>query len=605
MILELLCIIIEPLRLPEWTIQFAIVFLCIGFFVAVILSWIYDIYPDEGMVKTKPAGKERTEDIPVSSKSWKIASYVSFVVIVAMVCIMLYPKIFKNDQLKELRDEEGMISLAVLPFDNLTGDSSLYFWQNGISEYLINKLGSSQELTVSSSQVILDVLAGSGQVNKASLSPGIARQTANKIDASTYITGNFIGKENNARIMLNLVNTGNGKLIWSTSVSGDLSTDFQAVLDHLSDTVRNYMEIRALEDQVQKDFSNAYPNLSEAYRYYIDGLNNIVASNYEMAEESLLKSYELDTSFTFAAFYLAFAYFFGDLPNWEDQNKWTIRAYELKDNIPQAYHPWIELWYAWIITEDGNDIRRYTEMLYEATHYNRFLLLDLGMTYTHFFQDYNKSIQVYQKLEALNQRWEDNWKYEKYYDQYTWTLLLDGRPEKVQHIADIGLRINPENDQLVRRKGAAAIMMKDSAAVQRYREEFISLAKQNGHTEAFAEFLLGNMHRWGKDYVNAADHYRRAYELDKEYREPLILLIQAQLSGDFNIEESLELSEYGLEQDPENESLLWSKGLSLHKLGRSKEALAILLTLKERYPNNRELQNDYQEVEQSLALHEQ
>ena len=53
-ILELLSIIIEPLRLPEWTLQFAIVFLCIGFIIALILSWIYNIHPEGGIVKTEP-----------------------------------------------------------------------------------------------------------------------------------------------------------------------------------------------------------------------------------------------------------------------------------------------------------------------------------------------------------------------------------------------------------------------------------------------------------------------------------------------------------------------------------------------------------------------
>ena len=131
-ILELLSIIIEPLRLPDWTLQFAIVFLCIGFFIAVILSWIYDVRPEGGIIKTEPAHKVKVGEEPPSSNSWKVASYISFVVIVVMVCVLLYPKIFKPDRFRDLRDESGMITVAVLPFNNLTGDSSLYYWQNGI-----------------------------------------------------------------------------------------------------------------------------------------------------------------------------------------------------------------------------------------------------------------------------------------------------------------------------------------------------------------------------------------------------------------------------------------------------------------------------------------
>ena len=71
----------------------------------------------------------------------------------------------------------------VLPFDNLTSDSSLSYWQNGISKYLINQLGNSGELAVSSSQVVSDVLESNRQVNAASLSPDIAR----KCEAGNFI----------------------------------------------------------------------------------------------------------------------------------------------------------------------------------------------------------------------------------------------------------------------------------------------------------------------------------------------------------------------------------------------------------------------------------
>lgn len=51
-ILELVSIIAEPLKLPEWTLTFIIVFLCVGFVIAVILSWIYDVSPEGGLEKT-------------------------------------------------------------------------------------------------------------------------------------------------------------------------------------------------------------------------------------------------------------------------------------------------------------------------------------------------------------------------------------------------------------------------------------------------------------------------------------------------------------------------------------------------------------------------
>jgi fucose permease len=45
-ILELVSIIVEPLRLPEWTLTLVFVLLCIGFAIAFILAWIYDVTPE-------------------------------------------------------------------------------------------------------------------------------------------------------------------------------------------------------------------------------------------------------------------------------------------------------------------------------------------------------------------------------------------------------------------------------------------------------------------------------------------------------------------------------------------------------------------------------
>ena len=45
-ILELVSIVAEPFGLPEWTLKFDFVVLCVGFIISIILSWIYDITPE-------------------------------------------------------------------------------------------------------------------------------------------------------------------------------------------------------------------------------------------------------------------------------------------------------------------------------------------------------------------------------------------------------------------------------------------------------------------------------------------------------------------------------------------------------------------------------
>jgi hypothetical protein len=70
-ILELVSIIVEPLKLPEWLLPVVIVLLCVGFIITVIVSWIYDIHPEGGIVKTEPVHKVKEEEKPTLSANPK------------------------------------------------------------------------------------------------------------------------------------------------------------------------------------------------------------------------------------------------------------------------------------------------------------------------------------------------------------------------------------------------------------------------------------------------------------------------------------------------------------------------------------------------------
>ena len=552
----------------------------------------------------KPATLEESfiDEKRKGSTPWRIASYISFVVILTMVGILLYPKIIKSDRLSGLRNEEGKISLAVLPFENLSGDPSLYYWQNGISEYLINKLGASQELVVTSSQVIVDVLSVTRPVNNASLSNDIARLTASKIGASTYITGNYIGKENDATIMLNLVSTDNGELIWSTNVSGDLASDFSTVLDHLSDTVRNYMEIRALEGRAEPEMIHAFPNSTVAYRHYLEGLSAIVRADYVAASESLKRAYDLDTTFTLAAFYLAFAYKMNDAYD-PVFVPWVRRAHELKNNLPAAYRTWLELWYAHYITKNYAHIRDGADRMYMMDFKNRFLWLDLALIYSDWLEDYPKAISTYKKVEDLNRQWGGDWKYDRYYSYYARDLLGADRPEEAIRIADIGLQLNPANGRPNRVKGAAYIMLGDSVNAQIYKNVIWNYLEDYPLTKAWAIQQIAYMHLLAKDTIGAATYYRQSFEMDRGMSVSLYMCIFCQLRTDMYNEECAELIEFGLKMFPDVKSFRWTKGLYLHKLGRHQEALEILREVREMWISyNYELERDIRKVEHALEL---
>ena len=132
-LIELVNNLTEPLNLPHGLATIVIVVLAIGFPLAIVLSWIYDL-TGEGFERTKPLedGLDvKTAKVP---NAWKIATYVSFIVIVGLLTFNIIggTKGLKAGDIQ---------SLLVLPFDNFTGDDQLDYITAGMHSSLIGDMG--------------------------------------------------------------------------------------------------------------------------------------------------------------------------------------------------------------------------------------------------------------------------------------------------------------------------------------------------------------------------------------------------------------------------------------------------------------------------------
>ena len=132
-ILEAATIIFPRWGFPDWTIDLVLYLLILGVFITFIVSWIFDITP-QGVQKTKPLEEINETEKPTDSKVWKAATYISFLVIAGLVVFNI---VTRGDILKP-----GMIqSLAILPFDNYTGDEKLDYVAAGMHTALIGDMG--------------------------------------------------------------------------------------------------------------------------------------------------------------------------------------------------------------------------------------------------------------------------------------------------------------------------------------------------------------------------------------------------------------------------------------------------------------------------------
>jgi len=301
-ILEAVDIITPALHLPSWTVTLVLVLLAVGFPVSIILSWIFDVTP-EGFIKTDPvevSEKEQKSSKPARRK-FQLSDGIILVLLVVVV-VLLYPKLFKKDKFEKIREEDGRISISVLPFQNLTADTMYNVWQEGVQNLLINKLSNSPELSVRQSQTMFDILESTGQTKYASITPSIASDIATKLATNTFIVGNIMKAGDKVRISAQLRDATSEVVYKSYEIDGYSGDDFFDITDSLSNLLKNYLEIEVLKKDVPYDYTSwAFTNSAKAYRNYLQALDFYFNGDYTSAIAVFNDAIEIDTSF-FAAY---------------------------------------------------------------------------------------------------------------------------------------------------------------------------------------------------------------------------------------------------------------------------------------------------------------
>ena len=606
-ILELTSIIAEPLGLPSWTINFVLVLLCIGFVITAIVSWIYD-FTSEGITKTDTPETEQdnypedTASSGTKKRKLKLSDMVIAILLV-LVIVLVYPKIFKRDKFQDIRQDDGRISIAVMPFENHTGDTTLNWFSNGISSLLINILGSSPELAVCDDHTMYEVTESANQVYTAGISPAKAQGIAKLARAETYITGSYQGREDTYWILANLVNTETGNVISSLRVEGNLqSSGYLEMASSLCEEIKNHLEIRAIEDNAGDDIIKAYTRSPEAYRHYIDGLNMILAGKYDPAIEEMKMALETDSTFTLASFFIAYSHNFKSPQNQDAAIEWTGIAYQDKENLPLKYRYWVDLWYESLIAGNPDSIRKELELL-EATGIESTLLwYDIGVTYHDFLRNYEKAIYAFEKIISISQKRGDYPRTWKFYTHFGNALHNAGYHEREKEIFEKGLELLKDDIskiEIYRLLAICALSRNDTTTADKYLGEYLNAKHRLGASAGNIQYELGQIYWKAGRKKEAEEHMRKATELNPNNNGWLAYLL---IDLEIDINEGLEyIEKEWLAQSPDDERANALKALACYKLGRYEEAYQLINEVIERVGYNYDYYKLQKDVEAALA----
>jgi len=132
-IIELLNNLAEPLNLPPRLLTIVIIVLAVGFPLVIVLSWLYEL-TSGSLERTRPIDEMPEGEKAKLPNAWKLATIVSFVVIIGLV-------VFNLASWERLVKPGSIPSLVVLPFGNFTGDEVPEYFVSGIHSSLIGDMG--------------------------------------------------------------------------------------------------------------------------------------------------------------------------------------------------------------------------------------------------------------------------------------------------------------------------------------------------------------------------------------------------------------------------------------------------------------------------------
>ncbi len=226
-ILQLMDAAVEPLRLPDWLPTVVVITLILGFPVAFLLAWQFDV-TSGGIKRTRSAGLlTRTQSFMMFSFMLVATAGLGF------GFYQYYSSAFELDAERatgSLVDQRAFAapenSIAVLPFSDLSEDGDQTHFSDGIAEELLNLLAQVKGLHVAARTSSFAFRDPTKDI----------REIGRLLNVSTILEGSIRTAGNRIRMTAQLINVEDGYHIWSQSYDRELDDVF-AIQDEIASSI--------------------------------------------------------------------------------------------------------------------------------------------------------------------------------------------------------------------------------------------------------------------------------------------------------------------------------------------------------------------------------
>src|SRR5437773_1612532 len=263
--------------LPNWALRVVIVLLLIGFPIALIFAWAFDITA-QGIRATPEAVAPKTH-----RRRNVIMLVVTGVIISAAAGFFLLPRVAAHKVDK---------SIAVLACQNLSDEKQIAHYADGIQDDILTNLSKIRELKVISRTSVMQYRGNAPNI----------RDIGKALGVSTVLEGSVRRSGNRVRVNVQLIDAATDEHVWANDYDRDL-TDVFAIQSDLAHEIANALQAK-LSDTEKALIERKPTENGEAYLAFVQAHNLQNAfedfGKLKQSEQLYARAVELDPKFALA-----------------------------------------------------------------------------------------------------------------------------------------------------------------------------------------------------------------------------------------------------------------------------------------------------------------
>ncbi len=325
-------------------------------------------------------------------------------------------------------------SVAILLFDNISGDPSLDWLRLGLAEMLVTDLSQSPNLEVFSTDRLYQILEDMNRLDQRITSLEVVQEVADKIGANTVILGSFMKSGSSIRINVRVQDASSGKILTTEKVEGEGDSSIFPMVNDLTRRVSTSLGGQADAIYWDMNIANVTTDSIEAFRYYVEGRKLQNSQKGKEAVALFEKAIEVDPGFAMALSKLWAIH--SNLGNTELFHKYARLALEHADRLPPRERYYVEgnFYFPWPTMDRSIDA--YREAL---RHYpdHKSARQNLALGYW-LLERYDEAIELIEDAIEIGQMNDNSfWILAECYD-------TQGRPERAYRALQELLRRRPD-----------------------------------------------------------------------------------------------------------------------------------------------------------------